>query len=101
MTLLDPDHVAALMSPGIDTDDLLLVIEREQDWLAGDVLAQARIKRARERAALQFAKDRDLGRLEATMARLDAEAASAVVRTSGPRPRTPGARDRGSHVRTD
>ena len=48
----------------------------------GDVLAQARIKRERERAALQFAKDRDLGRLEATMARLDAEAAAAVVRPS-------------------
>ena len=30
-TLLDPDHVATLMSPGIDGDDLLLVIEREED----------------------------------------------------------------------
>jgi hypothetical protein len=47
-----------------------------------DVLAQARIKRERQRAALQFAKDRDLGRLEATMARLDAEAEAAVVRPS-------------------
>lgn len=36
MTLLDPDHVAALMSPGIDPDDLVLVIEREEDWLAND-----------------------------------------------------------------
>lgn len=36
MTLLDPDHVAALMSPGIDTSDLVLVIEREEDWLAND-----------------------------------------------------------------
>jgi hypothetical protein len=35
-TLLDRDHVAALMSPGIDTDDLVLVIEREEDWLAND-----------------------------------------------------------------
>lgn len=35
-TLLDPDHVAALMSPGIDADDLVLVIEREEDWLAND-----------------------------------------------------------------
>lgn len=35
-TLLDPDHVAALMSPGIDTSDLVLVIEREEDWLAND-----------------------------------------------------------------
>ena len=36
MTLLDPEHVAALMSPGIDADDLVLVIEREEDWLAND-----------------------------------------------------------------
>ena len=35
-TLLDPDHVAALMSPGIETADLVLVIEREEDWLAND-----------------------------------------------------------------
>jgi hypothetical protein len=35
-TLLDPDHVAALMSPGIDGDDLVHVIEREEDWLAND-----------------------------------------------------------------
>lgn len=35
-TLLDPDHVAALMSPGIDTADLVLVIEREEDWLTND-----------------------------------------------------------------
>ena len=35
-TLLDPDHVAALMSPGIDAVDLVLVIEREEDWLAND-----------------------------------------------------------------
>ena len=48
----------------------------------GDVLAQARIKRERDQAALRFAKDRDLGRLEATMARLDAEAQAAVVRPS-------------------
>ena len=47
-----------------------------------DALAQARIRRERERAALQFAKDRDLGRLEATIARLDAEAEAAVVRPS-------------------
>jgi hypothetical protein len=46
------------------------------------VLAQARIKSERERVALQLAKDRDLGRLEATMARLDAEAEAAVVRPS-------------------
>lgn len=35
-TLLDPDHVAALMSPGIEAADLTLVIEREEDWLAND-----------------------------------------------------------------
>ena len=47
-----------------------------------DVLARARISRERDQAALRFAKDRDLGRLEATMARLDAEAEAAVVRPS-------------------
>lgn len=47
-----------------------------------DALLQARIKRERERAALQFAKDRDLSRLEATMARLDAEAEAAVAHPS-------------------
>jgi hypothetical protein len=52
------------------------------DAEGGDVLAEARIKREREQAALRFAKDRDLGRLEATMARLDAEAQAAVVRPS-------------------
>jgi hypothetical protein len=36
MSLLDPDHVVALMSPGIDPSDLVLVIEREEDWLAND-----------------------------------------------------------------
>ena len=46
------------------------------------MLAQTRIKQERERAALQFARDRDLGRLEATMARLDAEAEAAVARPS-------------------
>ena len=45
-------------------------------------LAQARIRRERDQAALRFAKDRDLGRLEATMARLDAGVAAAVVRPS-------------------
>lgn len=35
-TLLDPEHVTALMSPGIDPADLVLVIEREEDWLAND-----------------------------------------------------------------
>jgi hypothetical protein len=47
-----------------------------------DALAQARLKRERERAALRYAKDRDLARLEATMARLDAEAAAAAERPS-------------------
>ena len=40
------------------------------------------ITRERERAALRFAKDRDLAKLEATMRRLDAEDAAAVVRPS-------------------
>jgi DNA invertase Pin-like site-specific DNA recombinase len=47
-----------------------------------DVLALARLRRERERAALRYAKDRDLARLEATMARLDAEAEAAVQRPS-------------------
>ncbi len=46
------------------------------------MLATARITRERDQAALRFAKNRDLGRIEATMARLDAEAAAAVVRPS-------------------
>ncbi len=46
------------------------------------MLAQARIDRELDRAALRFARDRDLGGLEATMARLDADAAAAVVRPS-------------------
>ena len=48
----------------------------------GDLLLRARLKREREQAALRFAKDRDLGKLEATLARLDAEAAAAVARPS-------------------
>lgn len=43
---------------------------------------RARIKREREQAALRFAKDRDLARLEATLARLDTEAQAAVARPS-------------------
>ena len=68
------------MSARLKTHTVAEATRREPD--GGDVLAQARIKRERERAALQFAKDRDLVRLEATMARLDAEAAAAVVRPS-------------------
>ncbi|HYL40193.1 MAG TPA: recombinase family protein [Candidatus Binatus sp.] len=71
-------HVA--VSARLKVDAVAAATRPEPD--GGDVLAQARIKRERERAALQFAKDRDLGRLEATMARLDAEAAAAVVRPS-------------------
>ena len=59
-----------------------VAISRRPDPDGGDVLAQARIERERDRAALRFARDRDLGGLEATMARLDAEAAAAVVRPS-------------------
>lgn len=57
-------------------------IARKPDRDGGDVLARARIKREREQAALRFANNRDLAKLEATMARLDAEAAAAVVRPS-------------------
>jgi hypothetical protein len=52
------------------------------DAEGSDVLVQARLKRERERAALQFAKDRDFGKLEATLARLDAEAEAARERPS-------------------
>jgi hypothetical protein len=71
-------HVAVSSTLRASTVAAATTIERDR----GDVLAQARIKRERERAALQFAKDRDLGGLEATMARLDAEAEAAVVRPS-------------------
>ena len=47
-----------------------------------DALLQARTRRERERAALQYARDRDIARLEATMARIDAEAEAAVARPS-------------------
>ncbi len=60
--------------------DVVSVVRREGGGT--DVLAQARLKRERERAALRFARDRDLGRLEATMARLDAEAEAARHRPS-------------------
>jgi hypothetical protein len=50
----------------------------------GDDLARARTASERDRAALRFAKDRDLGRLEATLTRLDAGAAAAVVLTTDP-----------------
>lgn len=52
------------------------------DAEGSDVLLLARLKRERERAALQFAKDRDFAALEATLARLDAEAESARERPS-------------------
>jgi hypothetical protein len=72
------EHVA--VSARLKVDSVALVRRPEPD--GGDVLATARIARERDRAALQFARDRDLGGLEATMARLDAEAAAAVVRPS-------------------
>ena len=71
-------HVA--VSARLKTDTVAEATRPDPD--GGDVLAQARIRRERDQAALRFAKDRDLGRLEATMARLDAEAAAAVVRPS-------------------
>lgn len=72
------EHVAA--SARLKTDTVALARRPEPD--GGEVLATARTRKERDRAALQFARDRDLGRLEATMARLDAEAGAAVVRPS-------------------
>jgi hypothetical protein len=52
----------------------------------GDVLALARINRERGQAALRFARDRDIGTLEATMARLDAvDRVGCVQVKQGPR----------------
>ncbi len=72
------EHVAVSSRLKVDT----VALARRPEPGGGDVLATARIARERDRAALQFARDRDLGRLEATMARLDAEAAAAVVHPS-------------------
>ena len=72
------EHVAVSSRLKVDT----VAAATRRDPEGGDVLAQARIDRERDRAALRFARDRDLGGLEATMARLDAEAAAAVVRPS-------------------
>ncbi len=83
------EHVAVSSRLKVDT----VAIARRPDPEGGDELALARIKRERDHAALRFARDRDhaalrfardrdLGGLEATMARLDAEAAAAVVRPS-------------------
>jgi hypothetical protein len=72
------EHVA--MSARLKTDTVAQATRPDPEGV--DELALARIKREREQAALRFAKERDLGKLEATMARLDAEAAAAVVRPS-------------------
>jgi hypothetical protein len=56
-----------------------VAIARRPDPDGGDVLTRARIKREREQAALRFAKGPDLGKLEATMARLDAETEAEVA----------------------
>lgn len=72
------EHVAVSARLKVDT----VAAATRPDPEGGDVLATARITRERDRAALRFARDRDLGRLEATMARLDTEAAAAVVRPS-------------------
>ena len=72
------EHVA--VSSTLKASTVAIARRRELD--GGDDLALARIGRERDRAALRFAKDRDLGQLEATMARLDAEAQAAVVRPS-------------------
>ena len=72
------EHVA--VSSTLKASTVAIARRRELD--SGDGIALARISRERDRAALRFAKDRDLGQLEATMARLDAEAQAAVVRPS-------------------
>jgi hypothetical protein len=72
------EHVAVSARLKVDT----VAAATRPDPDGGDVLALARITRERDRAALRFARDRDLGQLEATMARLDAEAEAAVVRPS-------------------
>ena len=72
------EHVAVSSTLKAST----VALARRPDPDSGDDLAMARIARERDRAALRFAKDRDLGRLEATLARLDAEVRAAVVRPS-------------------
>jgi hypothetical protein len=72
------EHVAVSSTLKVST----VAIARRPDPDGGDVLARARIRREREKAALLFAKDRDLGKLEATMARLDAEAEAEAARPS-------------------
>ena len=72
------EHVAVSSRLKVDA----VAIARRPDPEGGDDLALARITRERDRAALHFARDRDIGALEATMTRLDAEAAAAVVRPS-------------------
>ena len=57
--------------------DVIALATAAQDP-AGDPLALARIERERERAAIRFARDRDLAGLQATLARLDAQAAAAA-----------------------
>ena len=84
------EHVA--VSARLKTDTVAEATRPEPE--GGDGLALARINRERDQAALRFARDRDLGRLEATMARLDAEAAAAVVRPS----RTPTAAEARSYL---
>jgi hypothetical protein len=72
------EHVAASARLKVDT----VTGATRPDPEAGDVLALARIDRERDQAALRFARDRDMGRLESTMERLDVEAAAAVARPS-------------------
>ena len=68
--------------PFVDAQDHTVRSRRRPEPEAATCWRRPASSRERERAALRFAKDRDLGRLEATMARLDAEAAAAVVRPS-------------------
>ncbi len=60
-------HACKSLSSRLKVD--AVAIARRPDPDGGDELALARITRERDRAALRFARDRDLGRLEATEAR--------------------------------
>jgi hypothetical protein len=72
------EHVAVSARLKVDT----VADATRPDPETGDILALARINRERDLAALRFARDRDLGRLEATMARLDTESWATRTPTS-------------------
>lgn len=83
-------HVQASSALKVETVGIAV----EPDTPPVDVLALARIDRERDAAALRYARDRDLGRLEATMRRLDAEG---MATAASPR-RTPTAAESRTYV---